>query len=223
MNRTEPETAIKRRSRWGARLCAVMLVGILFSLLAYSFRGRLLPLPARSLVVADGLEPSDLILVLNGDPNHRPARAAELFVRGLAPAVAIARSEDSPMVTLGLWPNTTDMSTGVLRKLGVPDSRIIELKQPGGVSSTFDEARLFRSFAQTHSVRRVIVVTSEFHTRRALWIFRRVLRTTPVIVAMCPVPDMKYSAANWWTREDGQIAVHDEYVKLGWYLLRHGL
>jgi hypothetical protein len=51
---------------------------------------------------------------------------------------------------------------------------------------------------------------------------RRVLGDKSIHVAMAPVEDAKYSAANWWTLEDGQIAVNNEYVKLVWYRLRYG-
>jgi uncharacterized SAM-binding protein YcdF (DUF218 family) len=173
-------------------------------------------------VTQDKLEPADLIYLLNGDPNLRPFRAADLYRRGFAPVVAIARAGDSPMVTLGLQANTTDMCIGVLTKLGVPSANIVQLKSQGGVGSTFDEAQMLRSYVRQHSAHNVIIVTSAFHTRRAGWIFRRVLRDTPVHVIMSPIEDRKYSVSNWWTREDGQIAVNDEYVKLGWYVLRYG-
>jgi len=188
----------------------------------YRFRASWLPLAARFLVTQDKLEPADLIYLLNGDPNLRPFRAAELYHRALAPVVAIARAGDSPMVTLGLQANTTDMCIGVLTKLGVPSADIVQLKSPGGVGSTFDEAQMLRSYMRQHSLHTVIVVTSAFHTRRSGWIFRRVLRDTPAHVMMSPIEDRKYTVSNWWRKEDGQIAVNDEYVKLGWYMLRYG-
>ncbi len=211
--------------RWPKATIALgtLLAGAALLWCAHAYRGVLLPIPARFLVVRDVLEPADIIYVLNGEPNLRPFHAADLYRKGLAPRVVIARAGDSPMVKLGLQLNATDMNTSVLKKLGVPESSIVELKSPGGVASTFDEARLLRSYVREHLLRRVIVVTSAFHTRRARWIVRRVLRDTPVQVAMAPVEDSKYSASNWWTLEDGQIAVHDEYVKLLWYRLRYGL
>ncbi|HLG98219.1 MAG TPA: YdcF family protein [Bryobacteraceae bacterium] len=182
----------------------------------------MLPIPARFLVVRDSLSRSDLIYLLNGDPNLRPFYAAKLYQQDLAPLVIIARAGDSPMVKLGLYPNTTDMCIAVLKRLGVPQASIVELKTPNGVASTFDEAQALRNYVREHHTRHVIVVTSAFHTRRARWILRRVLRGEPVRVSMAPIDDPKYSASNWWTREDGQVACQDEYVKLFWYFLRYG-
>lgn len=212
----------RNRTRHWIRLAAVVLA-VACIVVTYGFRRQLLPLPARFLIVDDALTPSDLILVLNGDPVVRPPQAASLYLRGLAPKIAIARNEDSLLTSLHILPNTTDLSTAVLIKLGVPEANIIELNKPGGVTSTFDEAELLRSYAQTHSVRHVIIVTSAFHTRRARWTFQHVLGSTPVRIQMSAANNAKYSPANWWTLEDGQIAVHDEYVKMAWYLLRYGL
>jgi uncharacterized SAM-binding protein YcdF (DUF218 family) len=211
-----------RRSLNVPRWIVVLLTAAALLSIAVAFRRSLLPLPAEFLVTQDRLEPADLIYVLNGDPNLRPFQAARLYQEGLAPLVAIARAGDSPMVTLGLQQNTTDMCIGVLQRLGVPSSHILQLDPSGGVGSTFNEAQVLRSYVRKHSVNRVIVVTSAFHTRRAGWIIRRVLRDTPVRIMMFPVTDRKYSASNWWTREDGEIAVNDEFVKLFWYVLRYG-
>ena len=219
----EPAARYGRRNvrRTALAFAAILLLTVL-TLSAYAFRTRWLPIPARFLVVRDPLEASDVILLLNGDPNLRPPHAAALYRNHLAPLLLIARSADSTLSKLGLWPNTTDLNVGVLMKLGVPQSNIVELKMPGGVTSTFDEAKLLRTYTATHPVQRVIVVTSAFHTRRAKWAMERVLRGTSVQIRMAPVDDVKYSEANWWTREDGQVACNDEYVKLVWYVLHYG-
>jgi len=208
--------------RWARYSLVLFLTVVVLLCAGYRFRASWLPLPAKFLVTQDQLEQADLIYLLNGDPNLRPFRAAELYHRALAPVVAIARAGDSPMVTLGLQANTTDMCIGVLTKLGVPPANIVQLKSPGGVGSTFDEAQMLRAYMRQHSLHTAIIVTSAFHTRRAGWAFRRVLRDTPAHVMMSPIEDRKYTVSNWWTKEDGQIAVNDEYVKLGWYMLRYG-
>ena len=102
-------------------------------------------------------------------PGH--SGPAELYEQGLAPLIVIARSENTPIVDLGLVPNDTDVSVGVMEKLGVPPEKIIILPFPGGVTSTFDEAAALRKYLEAHQVRKIILVTSAFHTRRASWIF----------------------------------------------------
>ncbi|HEX7506921.1 MAG TPA: ElyC/SanA/YdcF family protein, partial [Polyangia bacterium] len=105
--------------------------------------------------------------------------------------------------------------------LGVPEEKIRQLKPEGGVSHTFDEAKALHEYYRERSFRKVIVVTSDLHSRRASFIFRRIFSSTPVRISLAPVADLKYGAANWWTTEDGVIGCQNEYLKLFYYHLRY--
>ncbi|MEO8592801.1 MAG: YdcF family protein [Candidatus Solibacter sp.] len=189
--------------------------------LLYFFRANAAAAVGNFLVIRDTLEPADLVLLLNGDPNVRPQLAASLWGKGLAPYIAIARQQDSPGVKAGAYPNPTDTNVFMLRSLGVPEAKIIRLTPPDGVSHTFDEAKALLSYAREHSLSKVIVVTSDLHSRRAAFIFRRVFSGSPVRIMMAPVPDLKYGASNWWTVEDGVIGCQNEYLKLVYYHLKY--
>ena len=52
----------------------------------------------------------------------------------------------------------------------------MEIQSPGGVASTFDEAATLARYARRNTIRNVIVVTNEFHSRRARWIFSQGLK-----------------------------------------------
>lgn len=173
------------------------------------------------LVIRDQLIPSDILYLLNGDPIVRPARAAELFHKGMAPRVVIARVEDSVDVQLGVYPNTTDTNIGMLEKLGVPESRIVQLRPAGGVKHTFDEAEALLQYYRQSPFQRVIIVTSDIHSRRARFIFKKVFSGIPVKIMMATIPDKKYGAENWWHLEDGVIGLQNEYLKLLYYHLKY--
>lgn len=194
-----------------------LLIACLAGGIAYGCRNTLLADVGRFLVINDALESSDVIYVLNGDPNSRPVQAAELFKRKLAPRVFIARAASSPLNDLRVTPNTTDMSIAVMERLGVPGSLITVLSMPNGVRSTYDEASLLRNSMEQRSMRRAIIVTSAFHTRRARWIFRKLLPEDRFKVMMSATPDPKYNERNWWRSEDGLIACNNEYLKLAYY------
>ena len=197
-----------------------LLVFIALMTLLYLGRFRILAEIGHLLVVRDRLESADVILLLNGDVTLRPAHAANLYKQGLAPAVIIARAEDSAPVKLGAYPNVTDSSIRVLERLGVPLSKIIQLSQPGGVSHTSDEARALFHYYGEHPFGKVIIVTSDLHSRRSKFIFNRLLKGTPVKIMLAPVSDLKYGADNWWKTEDGIIGCQNEYIKLLYYHLR---
>lgn len=189
--------------------------------LLWAGRWRLLALAGSFLVDADPVQRADLIFLLNGDLDTRPAAAAELWRQGLAPLVAIARSESSRAVEMGLVPNVTDLAIVMLEKMGVPRNRIAELPFPGGVTSTRDEAEALRQYLEAHPARSVLIVTNAIHTRRARRIFLKALEGRRVRVAMYSVPDRRYRVDRWWENEHGFLGVYNEYLKLAYYWMRY--
>jgi len=194
---------------------------LLLAILVYALRSQILTGMADLLVVNDPLQPADIIFVLNGDYNTRPFRASELYKQGLAPIIVIAQSEMLPAEKLGLASNDTNVSIGVMKKLGVPPEKIVILPVEGGVTSTFDEANALRQYIETHNIHSLILLTSAFHTRRAKWIFDRELAGLSVRLEVAAVPSYGFDESNWWQSEDGLITLNNEYIKLAYYILKY--
>lgn len=210
------ETMRMRRRAW---IAAAVLVAVIA--LAWAARWRLLALAGTLLVDADPTARADVIFLLNGDLDTRPAAAAELWKKGLAPAVAIARSESSRAVEMGLVPNVTDLAVAMLEKLGVPRESIIEIPFPGGVTSTRDEALALRQWLAARPARSVLIVTNAIHTRRARRIFEKALNPGGVRLMMYGVADRRYRIERWWENEHGFLGVYNEYLKLVYYWARY--
>jgi uncharacterized SAM-binding protein YcdF (DUF218 family) len=174
------------------------------------------------LIIQDPLEPSDIIFVLNGDVATRPFQVAKLVRQGLSDKVVIARAENSMAVEMGLAQNVTDTSVAVMEKAGIPESKIVQLPVPKGVTSTFDEATALRDYVRQNSYHRLIVVTSAIHTRRASWIIHKTFAGLPAKIMMSPAPDPRYTSGTWWRQEDGLIGCQNEYIKLVYYLAARG-
>ena len=180
---------------------------------------------ARALVVAAPLRHVDAIVVMSGAPVYfgRTAHAGRLFLEGRANTILLTNDG-----VRGSWSNTLqrnplyyERATLRLTQAGVPAAAIEVL--PGRVSSTYEEAILVRDYAQAHHLKTLLVVTSDFHTRRALWTMRRVLRASPVQVgveAAAPV-FATFSPATWWSSWAGWRTVLGEYLKLIGYLVRY--
>jgi uncharacterized SAM-binding protein YcdF (DUF218 family) len=193
----------------------------LLVILVFAFRSQILTGFADYLIINDKLQPADVIFLLNSEVNTRPFRAAELFKQGQAPVIVITRSENTPVVDLGLMPNDTDISVGVMEKLGVPADKILVLPVPGGATSTFDEAAALRQYIEANQIHRIILVTSAFHTRRARWIFDKTLAGLPVMLEMAAVPYANFDQTNWWKDETGLITLNNEYIKLFYYFFKY--
>ena len=184
---------------------------------------------ARSLVVRDELQPADVILVLSGASEYveRTRHAADLFKRGVAPKIILTNDN-----LRGGWnseqqrnPYFIEREAEELRRAGVPAAQIEALPEP--VASTYDEAVRLRAYAAEHKLGSVLIVTSAYHSRRALWTMRRVFRESGVRVSVAPVAtggtaQQTPPAATWWLSRRGWRSVAPEYPKIVYYWLRYG-
>ncbi|MGH2404330.1 MAG: YdcF family protein, partial [bacterium] len=117
------------------------------------------------LVIRDPLGPADAVIAISGDgTGERAATAAALVQEGYAPWLILSGSSTGH----AQGGATAEMLRHALQ-VGVPRERIIVEDQS---ESTFDNARNTLRIMQAQGMRRAIVVTSPYHTRRAARIFR---------------------------------------------------
>lgn len=178
---------------------------------------------ARALVVREAPARADAVAVLGGSSVYveRARLAARLFAEGRAPKVLI--TDDGQR---GGWsvaeqrnPLFVELAAGELRRDGVPPERI---EVVGVADNTFDEAARLREYAEGHGLRSLVVVTSGYHSRRALWTLRRVFDGSSIEVGVEPVEPGEQTPrpAFWWFYPLGWKLVAGEYVKMIYYRLR---
>ena len=176
---------------------------------------------ARALVVDADLSSADAIVVLSGSSAYveRTHKAAELYREGRAPLVWLTDDH-----TRGGWssalqrnPYFVERATDELIKAGVPAERIRIV--PGVASSTRDESLIVRDYASSQGVRSVLVVTSAYHSRRALRTLRQVFAGTGTTIGLHAVAAT--SNAWWWLQPNGWRDVPGEYVKLIYYWFKY--
>lgn len=180
---------------------------------------------ARALIVSALLDSADAIVVLSGSSTYveRTHKAAELYRQRRAPLVLLTDDH-----TQGGWssalqrnPYFVERATDELIKQGVPAEKIRII--PGTGSSTHDESLLIKDYASTQRLRSLLVVTSAYHSRRALRTLRQSFAGTETLIGIDPVPpgSQTPSPAFWWVRPEGWPAVGGEYVKLIYYWFRY--
>lgn len=158
--------------------------------------------------------PGDAIVVLLGGPSHRPSLAAELYSLHIAPAILMGSSKDDS--ALGF--SETSLSREAMIRQGVPADAIHLL--PGIVTSTREEACAVRDYIRAHpGVRRITIVTTAFHTARARWIFRRVLRGLDVQIHMAAARQPEFDERDWFTKDEGMVVYFSEAIKTVYYRL----
>lgn len=179
---------------------------------------------ARALVVHEELPHAGALVILGGSRSYleRGAAAARLFRQGRAPRILLTNDGQR-----GGWasreqrnPFFVERSAAVLRRYGVPAGRIAIL--PPVVSSTHDEAVLLRRYADTHRLPSLLIVTSAYHSRRALWTFRRAFAGSETRIGIHPAPPSP-PAGEWWLHRGGWRWIFVEYVKMAYYGIRYGV
>jgi uncharacterized SAM-binding protein YcdF (DUF218 family) len=104
---------------------------------------------------------------------------------------------------------------------GVEKDRIEIL--PRRVYRTLDEAQAVREWAAQRGVRSVLVVTSPYHTRRAIESFRHVLMGTAIAVGVHPAVGSPAEPARWWRHKYDRWYVSYEWRARVFYLIRFGV
>jgi uncharacterized SAM-binding protein YcdF (DUF218 family) len=166
---------------------------------------------ARAWIVNDPLTNADVILVIGGGPDTRPLAAVQLFRQGLAPKILLTKPEYGGATALGLLPDGVEIERRMMVKEQVPAGDILVV--PRVVDSTYDEAAAVAEWARTNSIKRVIIPTDLFHTRRVRWIFRRELRALGIEVIVRAVPVLRYAETDWWRHEQGIVDFQNEFLK----------
>jgi uncharacterized SAM-binding protein YcdF (DUF218 family) len=156
------------------------------------------------LCVDNGNVPGDVMVVLGGDIGNRSARTLELYERGHAGKILISGRGDCEEIY------------AFLAGKGIPKSAI---QMEPNSRSTKENAEFSVRMLREFKVKRAIVVTSWFHSRRALHCFRHY------------APEIEFTASptlidrpkSHWPNQYERVWVLSEYVKLLGYWVRYGV
>lgn len=205
---TEPSPFPEPRSSrlaWGIKIA----VALLFA--AFALRESWLPLLGRLLIDAEPPVKSDLIVVLAGDwTGGRIVHAAGLARQGFATHVLVS----GPRHHYGLFEHELAISFAV--KQGFPPDMFIPFPLVGA-HNTEDEARRILPEARRRGVRSLLVVTSDYHTRRARRIYRSLVGrsdTGGLELHVSAAPDTVFRAGSWWRHREARKIFLLEFTKL---------
>ena len=197
------------------RLMVLLMLALLLAAV-YLARHPLLRLAGGWWEVEDRLERADAILVL-GDDNfagERASRSAELHRAGWAPLIVASGR------LLRSYAGVAELMGRDLEAGGVPPAAI--LRFPHRAGNTREEAQALGELAAGRGWRRVLLVTSNYHTRRARYIFRRVF-PPQVTILMVSVRDADFDPDSWWESRQGRKLFLLEtagYLAAAWELWR---
>lgn len=167
----------------------------------------------KALIFSDSrpLSKSDVIIVLSGDGGSRVKTGAMLYKAGYAPRILMTGGP--------LFVSTyADYMADYAQSLGIPAKAIILERR---AVSTYTNATDSLSVLESMDMKRVIVVTSKYHTRRSYAVFRSVFPPGVDIHIVAAPDEIDYD--RWWT--DSQMAepILIEWAKRFFYLLNYGI
>ena len=191
-------------SRGSRKIDPVQIGGALSSLVAfiafvlvcsvlYFARHPIFRFAGESWIVEDKLEPSDAIIVLSDDNFYadRATRAAQVYRQGLAPLVVASGRKLRP------YAGIAELMEHDLVERGVPKDKIVRVAHDA--ENTRMEAQGLAQVATQRKWHSLIVGTSNYHTRRARYIFEHVFPAGSVI-RVTGARDGDFDPDSWWER-----------------------
>jgi hypothetical protein len=174
--------------------------------------GALALLASRSaaFLVVDRPERADAILVLDGENDRRPERAMELFRQGYAPKVVLNLAAGWRIYGIPVM----DVARQAIQALPPAEAAAVSLCPITGLS-TKAEAKQAAACLRKLGARSALIVTSDYHTRRALDVLRREVPDLRFSVAAAHDPEQFGTA--WWKHRQWAKRTFDEWVRLAWW------
>jgi uncharacterized SAM-binding protein YcdF (DUF218 family) len=198
-----------RRSQRGGIVTnlIILLAFVLLCLVLYWARHPILRLAAESWIVDAPAPHADALLLL-GDDNFyadRATHAAGLMRQAVAPVVVASGRRLRPSAGIA------ELEEHDLIERGVPKDKILPFAQDA--DSTREEAALLAPFCVQHRFHSVIVVTSNYHTRRARYIFEKEF-PTGISVSVASAHDGDFDPERWWEKRKSQKLFVREFVAM---------
>jgi uncharacterized SAM-binding protein YcdF (DUF218 family) len=195
----------------------VSLCIVIFCTFLYLVRHPIFRFAAETWIVEDPLEKADALIVLSGDNFYadRATRAAELFREGKAPLIVASGRRLRPNAGIA------ELMEHDLVERGVPKDKILRFTHDA--DSTREEADALVKLAKTRKWHKTIVVTSNYHTRRARYIFNRVF-PQDIEVRVASARDGDFDPQRWWEKRKSAKELMHEFAGMvvSLWELRHG-
>lgn len=159
-------------------------------------------------LVIDDPQHADAMLVLAGETDRRPARALELLNQQYAPRIVLDVPADEIVYESSLlqlaqnWVNAQ------------PQSKAISICPIHGLSTKAEAAEAAQCLHKEGD-RSVLIVTSDYHTRRALSEFQKQAPGFTFHVAAAYDPTQ--FGVRWWQHRQWAKMNVDEWLRLVWW------
>ncbi|MGA7410212.1 MAG: YdcF family protein [Bryobacteraceae bacterium] len=197
-----PVTKRARRGCGSGCGCLVLLL-LIAAIVFYIFRVSVLTALGSYLVLDQPPVKADAVVVLGGDEfGMRTVKAAQLVQAGYAPYALLS----GPQLLLI---HESELTLAFALKQGYPASLFQQYLNDAN-STREEETRLAQEL-QRRGAHRILLVTSNYHTRRATYLFHRVAPW--LLVQTVAAPDAYFTPDSWWKTRRGRKTFALEWLK----------
>jgi uncharacterized SAM-binding protein YcdF (DUF218 family) len=212
-----PARRLRNGERGGIffRLMALLVFAALL-FVVYLVRRPILRAVGDYWVVDDPASQADALIVLSDDDfiGSRAAKAADLYHEGRAPLIVASGRMMRPYAGIG------ELIQRDLTDRGVPTTAILIYRH--NARDTLDEAQTLRSLVVQKGWHHVVIVTSNYQSRRTRYIFQKVF-PLGVQVDVASAKDPDFDVSDWWEHKIGIKMFLHELVRMAEakWVLRH--
>jgi uncharacterized SAM-binding protein YcdF (DUF218 family) len=205
-------SSLKRSERGGifSRLLFLIFL-VVFAFVIYLARYPILRFAGNFWVVEESPQTSDAIVILSDDDYGavRASRAADLYRASWSPRIVASGRLLRPYTSIA------ELMQHDLTDRGVPATAVVRV--PNRARNTLEEATAVSEFLSAHGWKKIIVVTSNYHTRRARFIYQRALAPGTELRVIA-APDPAYDPNGWWRTREGLKTFFYEFLG---YIVAH--
>ena len=159
------------------------------------------------------------IVVLPGGYLTRIPKTLELYEKGYGNRLLLTTERLLSSRAVHLFFTNEQKAEKIAQALNIQVEFETVPSLKGGATSTFDEAYDLLVFCDKENLKHLIIVTDSFHSRRALYAFKKVFQGSNITVEVSASYNEVFSEENWWLSDSGIAAYLIEPIKLVVYLL----
>lgn len=200
--------------------CKVVISTVIILILMVSQYKSILTSYARFFIVDNiTVAKNASIVVLSGGPFTRIPKALELYQTGYGERLLLTTLKPLNSKLAHLILTNEQIAREISKILAIPATFKSVPSLKGGATSTFDEAHDLLAYCAKENIKHLIIVTDAFHTRRALYAFKKIFQDSSIKIEAAAALNEVYSVEEWWRSDLGISAYLLEPIKFAVYLL----
>lgn len=165
---------------------------------------------------------ADAIIILGGGVHTRPEHAVKLYKDNYGKRVYVTNISASENAYPNIFKSDTELTFDIFEFENIPLIKIPNINDRYA-TSTFDEAHDVYNHFKDYENFHLIIVTDDFHSRRALYAFKKVFSNykRKWIIEISAVDSKIYTQSNWWKTEKGLRKYLLEPIKFLFYFFNN--